>query len=170
MNNGVSLFGLTNEYIELYNALVNSADEETGEIDTVISQALEAKGKEFVEKAVAVATVYRRLEIDICDLDGEIKRLTAIKNRLTKQSTRLKESLTVACERTGTTNINGIHANISFRKSEETVIDDINFLPKEYLTEKITYSPNKTKIKEAIKNGEEVQGAHIEVKQNIQIK
>ena len=58
---------------------------------------------------------------------------------------------------------------LSFRKSEKTVIDDIYSIPESYLK----YSEPKadlTEIKKAIKNGEEIKGAHLEETQNIQIK
>ena len=58
---------------------------------------------------------------------------------------------------------------LSFRKSEKTVIDDIYSIPENFLK----YSEPKadlTEIKKAIKNGEEIKGAHLEETQNIQIK
>lgn len=58
---------------------------------------------------------------------------------------------------------------LSFRKSERTVIDDIYSIPEIYLK----YAEPKadlTEIKKAIKNGEEIKGAHLEEAQNIQIK
>lgn len=166
----MSLFALTGEYQKLYNALMESVNEETGELDIDISKELEQVEGEFTAKAVAVATVYRKLKLDSSELDGEIKRLKAIKDRIDKQSDRVKEYLSMACESVGITNISGIYANISFRKSEETVIDNQDLLPAEYIVEKTTYSPDKVKIKAALKAGKEVQGAHIEEKQNIQIK
>ncbi len=63
-----------------------------------------------------------------------------------------------------------MYADISFRASEQTVIDNADAVPEEYMTVKTTYTPNKTAIKEAIKAGKEVPGAHLEQKKNIQIK
>lgn len=60
---------------------------------------------------------------------------------------------------------------ISYRKSEETVIDD-GFVEwaMQNAPEYITAEPKKADVKTAIKNGLEVQFAHIEEKQNIQVK
>ena len=58
---------------------------------------------------------------------------------------------------------------LSFRKSEKTVIDDIYSIPENFLK----YSEptaDLTEIKKAIKNGEEIKGAHLEETHNIQIK
>ncbi len=165
-----NLYLLAQEYKDLENALLASADEETGELDIDISKAVEKAQGTFEEKAVAVATVYRNLGTYSGNIDAEIKRLQALKKRVDREQDRVKEYLMQACEMTGTESIRGVYANISFRKSEQTVIDDESVLPKEFVIEKISYSPDKTKIKNAIKAGKEVQGAHIEVKNNIQIK
>lgn len=165
-----NLYLLAQEFKELENALFASVDEETGEVDLDIFSTVEKAQGTFEEKAIAVATVFRNLENYGGNIDAEIKRLQALKKRVDREQMRVKDYLTQACEMTGTESIRGVSANISFRKSEQTVIDDESALPKEFLIEKITYSPDKTKIKSAIKAGEEVQGAHIEVKQNIQIK
>ena len=58
---------------------------------------------------------------------------------------------------------------LSFRKSAEVQIDDIDELPDEYLRYKEP-EPNKTAIKEAIKSGKEVAGAHLEDTLSLQIK
>lgn len=168
--NKPSLYGLTTEYQDLYHRLIDSIDQETGEVDIEISNALSAKGKEFEEKAVAVATVYRKFDNEIALYDQEIKRLQGYKKHLERCRDRLKDNLSTALETVGITKIEGIYANISFRASESVEIDDINLIPKEYLVEKVEINPNKTAIKKAIQGGIEVNGAHIEKKQNLQIK
>lgn len=165
-----NLYLLAQEYKDLENALLDSSDEETGEVDIDIFSAVEKAQGTFEEKAIAVATVFRNLGTYSGNIDAEIKRLKAIKKRVDRQQERVEDYLTQACEMTGTESIQGIYANISFRKSEQTVIDDESVLPEEYVIEKVTYSPDKEKIKAAIKAGQEVQGAHIEIKNNIQIK
>lgn len=59
---------------------------------------------------------------------------------------------------------------ISFRKSESVKITDIDAIPMNYIVEKITESPDKTAIKAALKNGLDVPGCELELKNNIQIK
>lgn len=167
--NKVSLWVLTDEYQNLYNLLLDSADE-NGEVDGEISKALEAKGQEFVEKAVAVANVYIKFddELELCE--KRIKSLTEYRDRLKSLKKKLGDSLTTACERTNTMRIDNVNARIFFRSSEQTIIDDEKLIPAEYFTETVTYKPNLTKIKEDIKKGKEVHGAHIQKKNNISIK
>lgn len=168
-DNKPSLYNLTNEYQELYNRLLDSIDED-GVVDVAISQALVAKEAEFNEKAVAVANVYMKFGDELDLVEKRLKVLTEYKDKLKKAKKRLGDSLTDACERTGTTKIDSVYAHISFRASEQTIVDDESLLPAEYMTETITRKPNLTKIKEDIKKGKIVQGAHIEKKNNINIK
>lgn len=166
-DNKPSLYGLTVQYQELYNQLLESVDED-GAVDISICTALTAKGKEFEEKAVSVASVYRKFDNDIALYEQEIKRLQEYKERLKKCRDRLKNNLYYACETLGYEKIDGIYANISFRTSEETIIDDKDMLEEEFI--RVNVEPNKTAIKNAIKTGREVRGAHIEKKKNIIIK
>lgn len=168
--NKPSLYNLTAEYQELYNKLWESIDEETGEVDMAISNALEAKGQQFLEKAVAVATVYRKFDSEIALYEAEIKRLTECKKRLENCRDRLKDNLANACQSVGVEKIDGVYAKISFRTSESVEIDDIDLIPEEYLVIKSEVKPDKTAIKNAIKSGRDIRGVHIEKTQNIQIK
>jgi hypothetical protein len=49
-------------------------------------------------------------------------------------------------------------------------VTDCNQLPKEYLKEKIEISADKTAIKKAIESGENISGALLVTKSNLQIK
>ena len=59
---------------------------------------------------------------------------------------------------------------VSYRKTQAVQITDENLLPKEYLRFKTTSAPDKTAIKDAIKAGVSVPGAHIEDMQSMIIK
>lgn len=164
-----SLYNLTTEYQDLYNKLIESADND-GVVDITISQALAVKEKEFTEKAIAVATVYRKFDNEIALYDQEIKRLQDYKKKLEKCRDKVKENLSNACQIVGLEKIDGLYAHISFRASESVEIDDLTLIPKEYLIEKVEIKPDKTAIKKAIQSGIEINGAHIEKKHNLQIK
>ena len=166
----MSLYNLTNECKGLYDAILATAEEETGEADLSLVTALAERQEEWDKKTVSVACVFRALGEDSDRIGREIERLTAIKKRLDRERERVKEGLDAACRALGVESVKGMYANISYRASEQTVIDDELSLPEEYLTVKTTYTPNKTAIKEAIKAGKEIPGAHIERKKNIQIK
>ena len=165
-----SLYLITRDCQELYDKLIESLDSETGEIDGEIANALAVKQEEFENKALNVAGVVRMFENKSEEIDREIERLTAIKDKVDNTVGRLKTSLSTACQTLGFEKIEGIHAKISFRKSEKTVIDNLDEIPQEYKVEKVTYTADKTKIKEALKSGLNVSGAHLEENKSIQIK
>jgi hypothetical protein len=50
------------------------------------------------------------------------------------------------------------------------VIDDPQSIPAEFMKTKVSETPNKTLIKESIKEGKEVSGAHLQTNQSISIK
>lgn len=166
----MSLYSLTDECRSLYDALMASVDEETGEVDISLVNALAERQEAWEDKAVAVACVYRSLDEDAARVGREIERLTAMKKRLERERDRVKEGLSAAFTALGVEKVKGMYADISFRASEQTIIDNADAVPEEYMTVKTTYTPNKTAIREAIKAGKEVPGAHLEQKKNIQIK
>lgn len=166
----MSLYSLTDECRSLYDALMASVDEETGEVDISLVNALAERQEAWEEKAVAVACVYRSLDEDAARVGREIERLTAMKKRLERERDRVKEGLSAAFTALGVEKVKGMYADISFRASEQTIIDNADAVPEEYMTVKTTYTPNKTAIREAIKAGKEVPGAHLEQRKNIQIK
>lgn len=166
----MSLYSLTDECRSLYDALMASVDEETGEVDISLVNALAERQEAWEDKAVAVACVYRSLDEDAARVGREIERLTAMKKRLERERDRVKEGLSAAFTALGVEKVKGMYADISFRASEQTIIDNADAVPEEYMTVKTTYTPNKTAIREAIKAGKEVPGAHLEQRKNIQIK
>ena len=165
-----NLYQLTNEVENLYTLLEQGTDLETGEIDEEIMNALTCKEEEFNNKAVAVATVWRRYDMNINLVEQEIQRLTAIKNKAKAIQDRLENSLTTACLRLGREKIEGISANISFRKSTKTIVENEEALPDEFFKVTITKKPDLARIKKAIEQGYEVPGAVLKTNNNIQIK
>ena len=168
----ISLWQASDEYRDLCEHLYNSTDEDGVVNADVFDNMLAAKAT-FETKAIAVAMVVRQYDKDIANLNEEIERLKQLKDRLKAKKERLTESLSRACETTGTERIEGVYASVSFRNNPPSVkIDDENEIPYDYIREKVTrtYEPDKVKIKEAILRGETVPGAHLEQERKMQIK
>ena len=167
----MNLYNLTAECKTLYDDIIASADDDTGEVDLSLVNALSVRQEEWNDKAIAVACVYRALDEDSARVGREIERLTAIKKRLERERDRVKEGLANACNALGVEKVQGVYANISFRLSPPVVvIDNTDEIPEEYIRVKVTRNEDKTAIREAIKAGKEIPGAHLEQKKNIQIK
>lgn len=147
-------------------------DEETGEIIDAheeVSAKLEELEFDRTAKIENIALYLKNLEALTLSLKKEeealAKRRKAKENRIESLKAYLTNSMTAAGE-------NGIETSkvcISFRKSESVVVNE-EILDRKYFNEKISYTPDKTAIKKAIKDGATIDGAYIETKQNLQIK
>ena len=96
-----NLYQLTNDVEELYDSLMNSLDEETGEVDEMINKALTVKEQEFNNKAISIATLVRRLENAETEIEAEICRLKTLKDKRKGLREKLANGLTSACLRLG---------------------------------------------------------------------
>lgn len=164
-----NIYQLGEDYLLLANRLADTADED-GVVNMELLPAV-SDAKELVQsKATSIGCVVKQLDTYKKQVDEEIKRLKAMSDTLSNRIDYLKTATSAVLQACGIERIDGVQTVISFRASEQTIIDDEIALPEEYLTVKTTMSPDKTKIKEAIKAGQVVPGAHIESKRNIQIK
>lgn len=149
---------------EIDKGILDCIDAETGEIidiDRLNDLQMERDAK--IENA---ALWVKNLLSDAEQYKAE-KNAFAEKERLARNKAEsLKSYLDYALA--GNT-FKSVKVNISYRKSDSIVIDDISKIDKDYLK----YSEptvDKTALKKAIKDGASVTGAHIESKTNIQIK
>lgn len=165
-----SLRNISENYLAIRDELFQTADEETGEFDTALLERLNAIQESFEVKAQNCALVCLELRDRKEAIKREIERLQSLLKRAERGEKWLTEYLDENVKSAGYERIDGARVSISFRSSEETVIDNMDELPKEFIKEKVTYAPDKTAIKQAIKAGKEVNGAHIEKKKNLQIK
>lgn len=164
-----NIYNLGDDYLMLANRLADTADED-GVIDPSLLPVI-SEAKELVEsKAVSIGCVVKQLAADLAQYKAEEARCAAIGKVISNRINYLTGAVSNVLQACGIERIDGLHATISFRASEQTVIDDESEIPDEYITTKITTAPDKTKIKNAIKSGLTVPGAHIENKRNIQIK
>lgn len=142
-------------------------DEETGEV--IVSQDLEALEKLQMErdkKVEGVCLFVKNAAAEAAAIAEEIKEFQRRKKILDNKVEGAKAwvSMALAGEKFSTPK-----CAVSFRKSEQTVVDDIYAVPAEYLRIKEPEA-DKTAIKNAIKAGETIPGVHIEEKTSCTIK
>ena len=149
---------------EINEQILNCIDSETGEvIDHEKLNDLQIAKDEKIEN---LALWYKDLLAEANALKEEKEAFAERENSAKKKAESIKNYLSYVLNGD---NFKTTKCALSFRKSEKTVIDDIYSIPKNFLK----YSEPKadlTEIKKAIKNGEEIKGAHLEETQNIQIK
>ncbi|MDE5583301.1 MAG: siphovirus Gp157 family protein [Ruminococcus sp.] len=149
---------------EIDSAVMACVDEETGEI--LNEERLNALLMERNKKLEGVALWIKNIESDAAAIRAERdaldKRMKSAENRAKSLREWLKNAL--ECQPFETARV-----RVSFRKSESTEIDE-SVLDRKWCKEKITYTPDKPAIKNAIKAGQTVAGARLVINQNIQIK
>jgi hypothetical protein len=125
---------------------------------------------ELKEKSDNIIKYVQNLEGNINIIDTEIKRLQELKKTEKNKIERMKEYIKYSMDKMGLKKIESPIGKISLRKSESVEIEDIEKIPGEFVTIKQTFNPDKTAIKKAIKEGREIPGAKIIIKENINIK
>jgi hypothetical protein len=160
----MNLFNIKQEYINLVNTIIDN----NGELSPELSQALAINETELKEKAINYGYVIRSFEYENDIIDAEIKRLKALKEQKEKAIQKLKDAVSDAMNLYGIEKVESPALKLSFRKSESVEISEK--LDKRFMIEKVTLQPDKVAIKEAIKKGEQVEGAVLVINQNLQIK
>ena len=160
----MNLFNIKQEYINLVNTIIDN----NGELSPELSQALAINETELKEKAINYGYVIRSFEYENDIIDAEIKRLKALKEQKEKAIQKLKDAVSDAMNLYGIEKVESPVLKLSFRKSESIEISEN--IDKRFVIEKITLQPDKVAIKEAIKKGEQVEGAVLVINQNLQIK
>ena len=168
----MKLYELVSEEQKLNELFLTAIDEETGEIrDNETLEELETELKNaLVNKSEGIIKVIRNQESDLEMVTAEIERLTNLKNKMKKEIENFKSYIKFNMKKMELKKVETSLGNISLRQSTATEIYDEASLPKEFLKEKITYTPSKTEIKKAIESGQEVKGARLVVNTSLTIK
>ena len=140
--------------------------------EQTVSDTLESLGGDLEVKAQAVGHMVRAMEADAAAIQQWAKDAQERARTVQARADRLREYLSanlLACE---VQKVSGPGISLSFRKSSAVVIDEPGLIPATFMRqpEPPPPAPDKTAIKDAIKAGGEVPGAHIEVRDNLMIR
>lgn len=141
-------------------------DEETGEI--LNADALHAVEAEASDKVEATALYLRELDAEAKAAKDEADRMLARVKSMQKRSDYLKSMLLEALHATG--KVKTARVTVSIRKTQAVAVDEGANLPEAYTTVKTTVSPNKVAIKQALLDGVEVPGCHLEARESVSIR
>lgn len=165
-----SLYEINMKYEEILTRLFTEVDEETGEVNPEILAELEQMQEERTEKLEAIGCFIKNLNAEAQAIKAE---MDALKKRYDQKMNKADKLVQYVCKDLiahDEKKFDAPRVSYSFRSSEVVNILDETKIPKKYLNEKITISPDKTAIKKAIKDGQTVEGCEIVKKQNLQIK
>jgi len=157
--NNLSLYELSSTYLQALNDLTDP------ELDLpleVVNDTLEALGDEMETKAINVTKFMRNMEataIAIKSAEVEMaKRRKSLETRIKWMNDYLKGSM----EQTGITKIECPFFKLSIQKNPvSVVIKNEAAIPEEFKKQVISWSIDKTAIKNAIKAGETIPGAEL---------
>lgn len=141
-------------------------DEETGEI--LSADALHAVEAEASEKIEATALYLRELDAEAKAAKEEADRMLDRVKSMQKRSDYLKAMLLDALHATGKVKTGRV--TVSIRTTKAVEIAEGADLPEAFQTVKTTVSPNKVAIKQALLDGVEVPGCHLEARESVSIR
>lgn len=158
-----SLYNITAEQM----AMMQEIEQMDGEVTPEMEEALTLNTQELEMKSIAYLAVIKKTESFNKDIDEEIKRLQTLKKRGVTLIDRLKGSLLTYVK------LNGVFETkfnkFGTRKSTTVIITDSEVIPHKFRTKKVTVTPDKTAIKEALKSGKKVKGAELQENQLLKI-
>ena len=162
----MNIYQIQNEYLLLINQIIENG----GEVTPQQELNLQITRDQLQDKGTNYAFVIKKLDAECDIIDAEIKRLTELKKVRQNACERLKSNISNAMHTFEVDKIESPLIKLSFRKSQSVNVSDVNSLPGEYKTIKVTEQADKIKIKQALLNGEVIEGCEIINSQNLQIK
>ncbi len=167
----MKLYELAGDYRELMDKL------ESGELsEELLSDTLEGIRGAIEEKADGIACMLKALEADAAAIKAEEDKLSERRKSKERAYDRMRAYLSDMLLHAGVTNVETPRSQIRFRKSEAVIVDhEADFIrwAEENRDDFLNYkepSINKTAVKKALLAGEEIAGARIETRQNLQVR
>lgn len=164
--NTPTLYSITAEL----NGILAQLEELGGEITPEIEQALAINEEQFVAKAEDYGHAILNLKAMAAASKAEKERLAGLQKFYENTQKRLTDALSSAMQVFGHDKVENATLRLSLRHSTATEVDDLDQLPAEYKTTKVEVVADKTAIKKAIQEGEDVPGAHLVENVSLQIK
>lgn len=160
---GQSLYNI----IEEQRYTLSEIEQMEGELTPELEEQLIINANQLESKSIAYLEVIKTKDAFNLQIAEEIKRLQALKKRNDNIVTRLKDNLLIAVKTFG--EYESGFTKFSTRKSATVEVEDVNQLPNEFKTIKVTESANKNEIKRALQNGKEIKGCSIKENLNLKI-
>lgn len=162
----MKLYEIPEEYRKVLEGV--QVDEETGEI--LGTDALVEFAGDLNETIKNTGLYLFELDSEAQQIDAQIKRLKARKDGMKRRADTLKNLMLDAMTSSGLKKVSDPLVTVYLSKSTATIVDEMDILPKDLLRVKVETSPDLIAIGKKLKAGEVVPGAHLEERQNVNIK
>ncbi|OKP25445.1 siphovirus Gp157 family protein [Serratia liquefaciens] len=144
-----------------FQELIETSEDLTPEM---IADTLEGIEGALGDKLDVAFTYVRNLEGLAKTVDEEVKRLTERKRSFENRAKSIRKYVLACLLASGQDSLKTTTNTFTARKGvASVVIDNADLLPDELVTVQTLVAPDKKAIKEAIENGVDVKGAHIEI-------
>ena len=165
-----TLYEIAQEYIDIYNELLDSGGEITDELGEKLEINAENKKVKFENYAKLIKTLEGKLKIR----NDEVERLNSLNQSDQKVIDSLRTRLEYTMKLFEEDNFETSLFRFSLRKSEAIIIEDETLIPEKFIKKvtKIVESISKTDIKNFLKEneGNKVPGAVLEKRKKLVIK
>ena len=159
-----SLYELADEFKEALESLTDLDDQS-------VKDTLESLEGEFKLKTTNVAKYIKNLEHTAEGIKEVESRQRKRRNSIEVKIKYLKEYLRHNLEKTNTEKVESSEISITIQKNpHKVVITDENIIPSDFFETKELHSIDKAKVKEALKNGDEVPGCELIQEKRVSIK
>lgn len=163
----MTLYEIKAELEQAIAEMLNNVDEETGEVSPESVERFNELNEAREEKLDNIGAYIKNLRAEIKMLKEEEQNLKARREAKEKKEENLIKYVESVLDGE---KFESPRVAFSYRKSEQVVIADEDLIPEEYTVTKTETKADKTKIKAALKAGEEVNGAFLQAKNNLQVK
>lgn len=155
------------EVLEINQKLADMIDPETGEISEGYDEADNTRKELLAFGLEKWCKTLKNIQGDIEGLKAEKKRLEDKIKSLESQESFAERYIKRLYNEIGEAKVNAGTFTVSTRKSEQVVLDE-GFGNKDY--GKYEFKADKVAIKEALKNGVEIEGATLQTNYNLQVR
>lgn len=166
----MTLYEINRNIEDILNRMFEEVDEETGEVNPEIVTELAELNEARDTKIDNIGAYIKNLDAEAKAIKDEMDALKKRLDQKKKTIDRLKEYVAQDLLAHGETKKESPRVVFSFRKSVAVEITDETLLPKDLIVTTVETKPDKTKIKECLKEEMEVPGAVLVERMNIQIK
>lgn len=150
------------EITEDLRALDQLIEEQGGEICEITDEISNEINLLLSTKADGCAEYVKSLEEQSESIDKRIEELKTLQKRIDGKREKFLSYVDICMRRINLEEAKGSFYRFSFRKAPPSVlITDENLIPVQFIVERVSISPDKKAILDALKKGEKVAGAEI---------
>ena len=164
-----TLYAITSDFKEVQAQLEKMVLDGTIDMNTFID-TIEVHKMDLNDKLEATAKYTLYLDSIAKGIKAGREAQQAREKAILNRVKSMKEYITNSMKALDVKKIETSDLVLSLRKSEKVVIDKDAIIPRGYMIEKVTHTPDKALLKQLISNGDTFKGVAIEINQNLTIK